>query len=60
LDPCPERKGADLPQSWQGIYIPGGKRELGENDLDTLSREVKEELAVGIMIDRLHRAGTLS
>lgn len=29
-------------------YIPGGKRELGETDPQTLFREIKEELAVDI------------
>jgi 8-oxo-dGTP diphosphatase len=29
-------------------YLPGGKREAGETDLDTLVREVEEELAVVI------------
>lgn len=29
-------------------YLPGGKREPGETDLDTLVREVAEELAVKI------------
>jgi 8-oxo-dGTP pyrophosphatase MutT (NUDIX family) len=29
-------------------YLPGGKREPGESDLDTLTREVHEELAVQI------------
>jgi 8-oxo-dGTP pyrophosphatase MutT (NUDIX family) len=29
-------------------YIPGGKREAGETDLDTLVREIDEELAVTI------------
>jgi 8-oxo-dGTP pyrophosphatase MutT (NUDIX family) len=29
-------------------YIPGGKREPGETDLDTLVREIDEELAVTI------------
>lgn len=30
-------------------YIPGGKREPGETDLDTLIREIDEELAVAII-----------
>ncbi|OPG05707.1 NUDIX domain-containing protein [Microbispora sp. GKU 823] len=30
-------------------YIPGGKREPGETDLDTLTREIAEELAIMIL-----------
>ena len=30
-------------------YIPGGKRETGETDVETLVREVKEELSVDII-----------
>ena len=30
-------------------YIPGGKREAGETDIETLVREVKEELSVNIV-----------
>ena len=30
-------------------YIPGGKREQGESDIETLVREVKEELSVDIV-----------
>ena len=30
-------------------YIPGGKRETGETDVETLVREVKEELSVDIV-----------
>ncbi|MBR5960979.1 MAG: NUDIX domain-containing protein [Clostridia bacterium] len=30
-------------------YIPGGKREAGETDVETLVREVKEELSVDIV-----------
>jgi 8-oxo-dGTP diphosphatase len=29
-------------------YLPGGKREAGESDLDTLVREIREELSVHI------------
>jgi 8-oxo-dGTP pyrophosphatase MutT (NUDIX family) len=29
-------------------YIPGGKRELGENDVQALTREIKEELGSNI------------
>ncbi|HWS36606.1 MAG TPA: NUDIX domain-containing protein [Actinoplanes sp.] len=35
-------KGKDV------FYFPGGKREAGESDLDTLVREVREELDVTI------------
>lgn len=28
------------------FYIPGGKREVGESDLDALTREIREELSV--------------
>jgi 8-oxo-dGTP diphosphatase len=30
-------------------YLPGGKREPGESDVDTLSREVAEELSVTVV-----------
>jgi 8-oxo-dGTP pyrophosphatase MutT (NUDIX family) len=38
-------KGSDV---W---YLPGGHREPGETDAETLIREVKEELAVDIIPD---------
>lgn len=39
-------------------YIPGGKRELYENDVETLVREVKEELSVDIETDSIKYYGT--
>lgn len=39
---CARSKGKDT------YYIPGGKREPGETDIDTLIREVEEELSVRI------------
>lgn len=32
-------------------YIPGGKRETGESDLQALSREIKEELNIDLIAD---------
>jgi 8-oxo-dGTP diphosphatase len=39
-------------------YIPGGKREPGESDIDTLVREIREELSVAIVVDSAAHAGT--
>ncbi|WP_018215633.1 NUDIX hydrolase [Salinispora vitiensis] len=39
-------------------YIPGGKREPGEGDLDTLVREIQEELSVTITPDTATHVGT--
>ncbi|MBR1812915.1 MAG: NUDIX domain-containing protein [Lachnospiraceae bacterium] len=39
-------------------YIPGGKREEGESDLQTLVREIQEELCVDIREDTVHYYGT--
>ena len=39
-------------------YLPGGKREPGENDLDTLTREIREELSVAIVADSAEHLGT--
>lgn len=38
-------------------YIPGGKREAGESDVQALTREVKEELNVDILPDSLKLYG---
>jgi 8-oxo-dGTP pyrophosphatase MutT (NUDIX family) len=39
-------------------YIPGGKREAGETDLQALSREVQEELRVTLIADSVRYVGT--
>lgn len=41
-------------------YIPGGKRELGETDEQTLVREVLEELNVQILTTTIKYVGTFS
>jgi 8-oxo-dGTP diphosphatase len=38
-------------------YIPGGKRELGETDVQALCREIKEELSVELNIETLQFLG---
>ena len=39
-------------------YFPGGKREAGETDAQTLLREIKEELTVDLHPASLEYAGT--
>jgi 8-oxo-dGTP pyrophosphatase MutT (NUDIX family) len=39
-------------------YIPGGKREAGESDLDTLVREIDEELTVAVILSTARHVGT--
>ncbi len=39
-------------------YIPGGKRESGESDHETLIREVKEELTVDLREETIKYYGT--
>ena len=39
-------------------YIPGGKREKGESDRQTLLREIKEELSVDLKIETVGYLGT--
>jgi 8-oxo-dGTP diphosphatase len=38
-------------------YLPGGKREPGEDDIDTLVREIQEELSVAIIPDSAQHVG---
>ncbi|PKV97724.1 ADP-ribose pyrophosphatase YjhB (NUDIX family) [Amycolatopsis echigonensis] len=39
-------------------YLPGGKREPGETDLQTLVREIDEELSVAITLESARHFGT--
>ena len=39
-------------------YLPGGKREPGETDAQTLIREIKEELTVDLIPETLRYFGT--
>lgn len=39
-------------------YIPGGKRNEFENDVEALTREVKEELSVDLNLDTVKYYGT--
>jgi 8-oxo-dGTP pyrophosphatase MutT (NUDIX family) len=41
-------------------YLPGGKRENGESDIQTLIRETSEELSVIIIPDTAEYIGTFS
>jgi len=41
-------------------YIPGGKREIGETDKQTLMREILEELSVVILPNTIKYIGTFS
>ncbi|MCW3816651.1 NUDIX domain-containing protein [Micromonospora sp. DR5-3] len=51
---CARSRGKDV---W---YLPGGKREAGETDLETLAREVTEELGVAIVSESARHVGTFT
>src|SRR5258705_13966814 len=40
------------------FYVPGGKREGAESDLQTLLREIAEELTVALRPEPVRHAGT--
>ncbi|AIQ13032.1 NUDIX hydrolase [Paenibacillus durus] len=49
---CARSRGKDI------YYLPGGKRESGESDTDTLLREIEEELSVRINPETVAYFGT--
>ncbi|MGW4531674.1 NUDIX hydrolase [Nocardia sp. NPDC004340] len=49
---CARPSGKDV------FYIPGGKREGDETDLQTLVREIREELTVEITTETVAHVGT--
>jgi 8-oxo-dGTP diphosphatase len=49
---CARSRGKDV------FYIPGGKLEAGETELDALLREIKEELAVDLVPETVRAFGT--
>jgi 8-oxo-dGTP diphosphatase len=49
---CARPRGKDI------FYIPGGKREDGESDLQTLLREIAEELTVALQRETVRHVGT--
>jgi 8-oxo-dGTP diphosphatase len=49
---CARPRGKDI------FYIPGGKREGAESDLQALLRETTEELAVALLPETVRHMGT--
>ncbi|MEU2034516.1 NUDIX hydrolase [Nocardia amamiensis] len=49
---CARPRGKDV------FYIPGGKREGGETDIQTLLREIEEELTVALLPETVAHVGT--
>ncbi len=46
------------PRGKDAFYIPGGKREGAESDLQTLLREITEELTVALRPETVRHVGT--
>ena len=46
------------PRGKNVFFIPGGKREAGESDLQVLLREISEELTVTLLAATVRPAGT--
>ena len=46
------------PRAQDVFYVPGGKREGAESDLQTLVREIAEELTVTLRPETVRHAGT--
>jgi 8-oxo-dGTP diphosphatase len=51
---CTRSRGKDV------FYIPGGKLEVGETDVQALLREIKEELTVDLVLSTVSHIGTYS
>jgi len=49
---CARPRGKDI------FYIPGGKREGAESDLQVLLREITEELTVALLPETVRHVGT--
>lgn len=49
---CARSRGKQL------FYIPGGKREFGEDDQTALVREIREELSVDLVAESLQLIGS--
>ena len=49
---CARPRGKDV------FYIPGGKREGAESDLQTLVREIAEELTIALLPGTVRHVGT--
>ncbi|WP_030107153.1 NUDIX hydrolase [Actinoalloteichus caeruleus] len=50
---CARSRGKEL------FYLPGGKRDPGETDVQTLVREVDEELGVEVLADSAEHVATV-